>query len=153
MKESATEKALKHFIATRYGWGQKVQSGSLMVAGKIFDKVRKRVVTKEYKVNLCDRGTPDTMFCVPKVITQDMVGKTVGLFVGVEVKKSATEVKKWKNLQARYLDGEDLPGSYEREKAQIKIAERIKKAGGKHYVVGSLVDFIDAAGPDFDNFF
>lgn len=31
-------------------------------------------------------GIPDYISCVPTVITQDMVGKTVGLFVGIEAK-------------------------------------------------------------------
>lgn len=32
-------------------------------------------------------GIPDRVGCVPIVITQEMVGKTVGLFVAVEAKK------------------------------------------------------------------
>ena len=32
-------------------------------------------------------GIPDIIACVPTVITQDMVGKEFGLFVGIEVKK------------------------------------------------------------------
>lgn len=32
-------------------------------------------------------GIPDRVGCVPVVITQAMVGKTIGLFVAVEVKK------------------------------------------------------------------
>lgn len=31
-------------------------------------------------------GVPDFVMCVPKVITADMVGKTIGMFVGIEAK-------------------------------------------------------------------
>lgn len=31
-------------------------------------------------------GIPDFVMCIPKKITQDMVGKTIGVFVGVETK-------------------------------------------------------------------
>ena len=31
-------------------------------------------------------GVPDHLFCVPVTITPDMVGRTVGVFVGIEAK-------------------------------------------------------------------
>lgn len=31
-------------------------------------------------------GIPDIIACVPTVITQDMVGTTIGIFVGAEIK-------------------------------------------------------------------
>lgn len=34
-----------------------------------------------------ESGIPDFIGCVPTLITPDMVGKTVGLFVAVETKK------------------------------------------------------------------
>ena len=147
MKETWTEKALKMFVFNRGGWGQKVQSGSIKTTYR-----NKFGVSKVQIIHLADKGTPDTIFCIPKVITADMVGQTIGVFTGVEVKNSAVEVKKWKSLQARHLDGEMLPASYDREEAQIKMAKKITQAGGKHFVVGSLVDFIDQAGPEFNNF-
>lgn len=147
MKETWTEKALKTFVYTRGGWGQKIQSGSIRTSYR-----NKFGVTKSQVIHLADKGTPDTIFCVPKVVTPDMVGKTIGIFVGVEVKKDAVEVKKWKKLEERAMTGEKLPFSYDREEAQILQAKRIKKAGGKHYVVSSLVDFEDQAGPDFNHF-
>lgn len=33
-----------------------------------------------------EKGIPDHIYCIPVVITEDMVGKTVGLFVGIEAK-------------------------------------------------------------------
>lgn len=32
-------------------------------------------------------GVPDIIACVPVTITQDMVGQTVGMFAGIEVKR------------------------------------------------------------------
>lgn len=83
------------------------------------------------------------LYCVPMEITQDMVGTTVGVFVAVEVKKDAVEVQKWLNLEKRVQAGEKLPVSYDREEAQIVMARKIEKAGGWHFVVHSLQQFID----------
>lgn len=33
-------------------------------------------------------GVPDHLFCVPVTVTLDMVGKTYGMFVGVEAKRT-----------------------------------------------------------------
>jgi hypothetical protein len=33
------------------------------------------------------KGVPDFVSCIPKVITEDMVGQTIGIFVGVETKR------------------------------------------------------------------
>lgn len=138
MKESWTEKAIKLFVYTRRGWGQKVHSGALMVSGRgVWGKPR------QYKVHLADKWTPDMLHCVPLEITQDMVGTTVGVFVAVEVKKDAVEVTEWRNLQKRVQAGEKLPMSYDREEAQIVMARKIEKAGGWHFIVHSLQQFID----------
>jgi len=123
-----------------------------MIMGYVFDKLKKRKVAKPYKIELADRGTPDTIFCIPTKITQDMVGSEIGVFVGIEVKKSAEEVKKWKRLEARVMEGESLPVSYERETAQIIQARKIRKAGGIHIVTHSLVDFIEQGIKYFPNF-
>ena len=44
-------------------------------------------------------GIPDFICCVPCVITQDMVGKQVGLFAGVETKAQAGVVAPLQALQ------------------------------------------------------
>ena len=41
-------------------------------------------------------GIPDHLACVPVIITQEMVGKSYGMFVGVEAK---TETGKFKGIQ------------------------------------------------------
>jgi hypothetical protein len=43
-------------------------------------------------------GVPDIVACVPLVITKDMVGKTLGVFAGLEVKSAvgvATDLQKY----------------------------------------------------------
>lgn len=142
MKEKTTEDILKHYVYTRGGWGQKVQSGALMVMGTVWDQAKKRKVQKPYKITLADQWTPDMVFCIPTEITQEMVGTTMGIFLGVEVKKSAVEVNKWLKLKERVYGGEKLPVSYDREEKQIMQARRITKAGGFHYITHSLAEFI-----------
>lgn len=44
-------------------------------------------------------GIPDFIICSPKVITQDMVGKTVGIFVGIEAKAIKGKLSKHQVLQ------------------------------------------------------
>lgn len=39
-------------------------------------------------------GLPDRMGCVPLVVTQEMVGKTIGVFVGIEVKADGRQGEK-----------------------------------------------------------
>lgn len=50
-------------------------------------------------VNIGIKGSPDIMAIKPTVITPDMVGQTVGIFVGVEVKtatgRQSEAQKKW----------------------------------------------------------
>ena len=67
----------------------------------------------------------------------------------MEAKKNAVEVRKWKNLEARAMEGEKLPFSYDREEAQIMQARRIQKAGGWHFITHSLVDFMEQVIPIF----
>lgn len=60
-------------------------------------------------------GIPDHIFCCPVVITPDMVGKTMGMFVAVEAK---TETGKVKGIQ------------------KVRITEIIKAGGVAHIVRG-----------------
>lgn len=50
-------------------------------------------------INIGVKGSPDIMAIKPTVITSDMVGQTVGIFVGVEVKtatgRQSEAQKKW----------------------------------------------------------
>lgn len=61
-------------------------------------------------------GIPDHLFCCPVVITEDMVGKTYGMFVAVEAK---TETGQTSGIQ------------------KLRIAE-ITKAGGLATVVHGI---------------
>ena len=80
-----------------------------------------KAVKKEIKVMLSDleawqfmpmqtmgqSGVPDHIACVPKIITQDMVGKVVGMFVGIEAKALN---KKPTALQLAQMDGIEQAG-------------------------------------------
>lgn len=53
-------------------------------------------------INIGVKGSPDIMAIKPTVITPDMVGQTVGIFVGVEVKtatgRQSEAQKKWQGV-------------------------------------------------------
>lgn len=49
-------------------------------------------------------GVPDFIACVPTVITQEMVGKTIGVFVAIEAKAPGKEKTATAN-QLRQIDG------------------------------------------------
>lgn len=49
-------------------------------------------------------GIPDRVGCVPVVVTPDMVGKTVGIFVAVESKAEHRQTQKDGGLSANQLD-------------------------------------------------
>ena len=44
-------------------------------------------------------GIPDFITCVPKVITPDMVGKTIGMFVAIEAKTEKGKLSKFQSIQ------------------------------------------------------
>lgn len=47
-----------------------------------------------------EKGIPDHVYCVPVVITEDMVGETVGLFVGIEAKTVRGKVSPTQAIKA-----------------------------------------------------
>lgn len=49
-------------------------------------------------------GIHDRIGCVPIVITPQMVGKTVGLFVSIEAKRPGHRKEKHRGMSARQLD-------------------------------------------------
>lgn len=53
-------------------------------------------------INIGVKGSPDIMAIKPTIITPDMVGQTVGIFVGVEVKtatgRQSEAQKKWQGV-------------------------------------------------------
>ena len=44
-------------------------------------------------------GTPDFLCCLPVVITQEMVGTTVGMFAGIEAKDFGKDAKPLQRIQ------------------------------------------------------
>lgn len=60
--------------------------------GKVKEKVKQLLVRNNcyyffpMQNGLGRTGIPDIIGCIPTVITEDMVGKTMGLFIGVETK-------------------------------------------------------------------
>ena len=48
-------------------------------------------------------------------------------FIWIEVKKNQEEIEHWLKQEERYLNGEKIPKSYEREENQIKYKQKILK--------------------------
>ncbi len=44
-------------------------------------------------------GIPDHIYCVPMLITADMVGETVGVFVGIEAKTAQGKMTAYQRVQ------------------------------------------------------
>ncbi len=44
-------------------------------------------------------GVPDHLYCVPVTITQDMVGDTIGMFVGIEAKTAKGKMTAYQRVQ------------------------------------------------------
>ena len=44
-------------------------------------------------------GIPDHIFCVPVMITEEMVGQTLGAFVAIEAKTETGKLSKYQQLQ------------------------------------------------------
>lgn len=44
-------------------------------------------------------GICDFIICTPKVVTQDMVGKTFGMFLGIEAKAEGGRLSKYQEFQ------------------------------------------------------
>ena len=63
------------------------------------------------------KGVPDKLACVPVEITQDMVGKTIGVFVGIEAKAGMNTTTPLQDIQLK----------------------KIKASGGKSFVVRDQV--------------
>lgn len=133
-KEKEVEKLIMKGVRFYGGYCQKVHSGKMLKSyvPKFGPKRGQKVM---YCVKLADEGTPDILSCVPVKITKDMVGKTIGAFVAIEVKRSAGEVRSWER-------------SKDERATNQKIQHRIiRKSSGIVLVAASLNEVLkDIAG-------
>lgn len=117
MKESGIEKVIQMHIKSKGGWSQRLHSGQIVT----------KYGDKSYAMHLAEKGSPDLIACVK------------GQFYGIEVKADEEIKEKWMKLFKRVQQGEELPKSYHREKAQIDQCNKIINAGGK-FILASSVD-------------
>ena len=64
-------------------------------------------------------------------------------YVWIEVKKDLKEVNKWLKLKERYLQGETLPKSYERELKQIEYRQKILDNWWVFIITCDLQEIVD----------
>lgn len=143
MKESIIQKAIKLAVIHRFnGWMQRVQSWK---AKKAYTD--KNNNTREHVISLADGGTPDMVGMVPVLITQEMVWKTIGVFVAVETKKDEETVIKWKEQEEKIKNWETI--SNKTTKNQIRHKEMIQEWGWIYILthdpqeVRDIIDGID----------
>ena len=117
MRESSIEKSIQIYIKSKGGWSQRLHSGQIVT----------KHGDKSYAMNLAEKGSPDLIACVDSQ------------FYGIEVKSDNKKKDKWLKLYNRHKQGEELPKSYHREKAQIEQCHKIINAGGK-FILASSVD-------------
>jgi hypothetical protein len=49
-------------------------------------------------------GIPDFIACIPTKITQDMIGKTIGVFAGIETKREGGKVSAYQKIQLKGIE-------------------------------------------------
>lgn len=98
-----TETDIQNLIVLRLA-----KAGTTMFRNNVgsAEKIDKRTGKKYYiKFGLCE-GSSDLIGITPVEITQDMVGKTIGVFTAIEVKKDVTKSydKHRMETQKRFID-------------------------------------------------
>lgn len=121
MKEKEVQNLIKQWLRSNNFYCQTVQSGV----------IQQVYLGKPRYIHLADAGTPDILSCIN------------GQFVAIEVKRSETEVKRWKKKVDNWLLNPTNSTLYPREVYQYQQIQEIKKAGGVGLVVGSLDELIN----------
>lgn len=101
MRESSIQAEILETMGKNGVYGLRVNSGSFW-GGEILSHMGDKLLLKNpTKIMGAPAGTSDVIGCKPTVITPQMVGKTIGVFVALEVKIPTKNAKKH---QANYLD-------------------------------------------------
>jgi hypothetical protein len=107
--EKEIERSIVDYLRLKGFWAEAMQSGSIAVANANGGYRR---------VNMCSAGVPDVIACVR------------GVFLGIEVKKDAKEIAKWRKQ------------SDKRSQDQHRQKDMIMGAGGKFLIVSSVEDVV-----------
>ena len=77
MKENLLQKVAKNLVTYKHeGYLQRAHSGKIRMKS-----TNKDGHEKKYAVSMAESGTPDMVGFIPVVITPEMVGKTLAVFV------------------------------------------------------------------------
>lgn len=144
MREGLLQKVAKNLVTYKHnGYLQRAQSGKVKLSSK-----NKEGETRDRMVTMAESGTPDMVWFVPVVITPEMVGKTIAVFLGVETKKDSDTVDKWREYEKTF----DIEDRSDRSTVanQIRHKVRITEWGGV-YILASDPDEINdiIESPDF----
>ena len=72
-------------------------------------------------------GIPDHIYCIPVKITRQMIGQTVGLFVGIEAKTAPPRGKQTALQASAQIDIEAASGKYLMPMGSDDIEEKLKE--------------------------
>lgn len=87
MKEQSIQNSILIAMGQAGAYGLRVNSGSFWGGEILSYKDNMLLLKNPTKVQGAPAGTSDIVGCKPTLITPQMVGKTIGVFVAIEVKK------------------------------------------------------------------
>ena len=120
MAEKQIESKIVRLLRESWAWCEQLQSWRVLIKKWPYSNM----------MHLCSKWTPD------------IIAFYKGTFYAIEVKKDQKEVDKWYKLEARYIQGETLPLSYDRELAQIEHKELIERNWGDHIVSANPIEVL-----------
>lgn len=94
MKEQGIQSEILITMAEQGTYGLRVNSGQFWGGKMVKHDGKYLVLENPTKILGAPAGTSDIVGCKPTIITPQMVGKTVGIFVCIEVKKPTESAKK-----------------------------------------------------------
>lgn len=143
MKENILQRVAKNLVTYKHdGYLQRAQSGKVRL--KSFNAEGKE---KTRGLNMAEKGTPDMVGFIPVVITPDMVGKTVAVFIGIETKKDEETVEEWIEYERDKFDPDDRSDKSTIAN-QIRHKLKIQEGGGVYMLVSDpdeINDIIESA--------
>lgn len=100
MKEQGIQNQILTALGSNGAYGLRVNSGTFWGGKVVSNDGRYLVLANPTRIQGAIAGTSDIVGCKPIIITPNMVGKKIGVFVAIEVKKPKLNAKEH---QAKYL--------------------------------------------------
>jgi len=136
MKEWLIQKSIINCLSCANSYVVRVNSWSVIKSyTDNFGAVKKR------RIKLADEWTPDVIACIPTRITEEMVGKEIGVFVWIEIKKDEKTKQKWLEYPEKY-NARKIKFN-KTINAQHFAKDKILRSKGVYWLVSSIDDIIN----------